>query len=98
MHGCGRWRPQWWAWSRPAQNTVVASIQLAALYAPVLLLVVMVVLRRFRRLGIVVLTAAATAFVLRGVTVLIGETEPRGGPIRIEELGLHIGLRNNMTF
>ncbi len=59
---------------RSIENSVIAFIQVSSIYAPLVLLVSMVVLRRFRRLLVVVATAIVTAPLLRLTTLVVEGT------------------------
>jgi uncharacterized membrane protein YbhN (UPF0104 family) len=56
---------------RSIENFVIAFIQVSCLYAPLVLVVSMLVLRRFRRLLVVLATAIVTAPLLRVTTLVV---------------------------
>jgi uncharacterized membrane protein YbhN (UPF0104 family) len=74
----------------PSVSGVIAVIQIALVYAPLVLLAVLVVLGRFRRLLVIIGTVVVTAVVLRGVGYLLDVRVSNPAVNRITGRGFHL--------
>jgi len=80
---------------RSIENFVVASIQVGCIYAPFILVISMVVLRRFRRLGVVVVATALTSLALRAATLIVDSNGRGAPPLQLLSPLLTRGLRSS---